>query len=103
MLENFPHFAVFVLSRRVSEAPRMYQPGIGPHAENAAIALALATFTIRRPSGPGGSSFRIPASLGRSAMRVGQPSEWVVEIKMARLRGDNGKPMIPRSRTITVQ
>ena len=49
MLENFPHFAVFVLSRRVSEAPRMYQPGIGPHAENAAIALALATFTIRLP------------------------------------------------------
>jgi hypothetical protein len=23
---------------------------------------------------------------------VGQPYEWVVEIKMARLRGDNGKP-----------
>ena len=23
---------------------------------------------------------------------VGQPYEWLIEIKMARLRGDNGKP-----------
>ena len=25
-------------------------------------------------------------------MWIGQPAEWVVEVKMARLRGDNGKP-----------
>jgi len=72
---------------------RVYQPGIGPHAENAAIALALATFTAQAAIGPWGQFVPYPGFPRQKCdLWVGQPNEWVIEIKMARLRGDNGKP-----------
>jgi hypothetical protein len=72
---------------------RVYQPGIGPHAENAAIALALATFTSQAAIGPWGQFVPYPGFPRQKCdLWVGQPCEWVIEIKMARFRGDNGKP-----------
>jgi hypothetical protein len=42
------------LVARSQRGTRIYQPRIGPHAENAAIALALATFTSQAVIGPWG-------------------------------------------------
>src|SRR5262249_7551511 len=72
---------------------RAYQPGIGPHAENAAVALALASIGDEALLGFCGQ-FAPYRGLPRQKcdLWVGKPYEWVIEIKMARLRGDNGKP-----------
>jgi hypothetical protein len=72
---------------------RAYQPGIGPHSENAAVALALASIADHATFGPCGQFAPYPgAPRQKCDLWVGLPYEWVVEIKMARLRGDNGNP-----------
>jgi hypothetical protein len=72
---------------------RLYRPGIGPHAEDTAVALTLTAMRTLQPdryervrpvSYPSGS--RLRCDLG-----FGEPLEWVVEVKMARAFGDNGK------------
>lgn len=72
-----------------------YQPGVGPHPENAAVALVLAELAQDPtwPPVPCGQFVPYPNQKGQVCdMWVGQPAEWLVEVKMARLRGDNGKP-----------
>src|SRR5262249_32675352 len=75
---------------RSQRSERIYRPGIGPHAENAAIALALAELP---PDGPPWRQFVPYPGLTRQKcdLRIGEPLDWVIEVKMARLRGDNGK------------
>src|SRR5439155_6140536 len=70
---------------------RVYRSGIGPHAENTAISLALAELSDNRP--PWTQFVPYPGFPRQKCdLGIGQPLEWVVEAKMARLRGDNGKP-----------
>jgi hypothetical protein len=57
------------------------------------VALALASIADRSPLGHCGQFAAYPGLPRQKCdLWVGQPYEWVVEIKMARLRGDNGKP-----------
>src|SRR5207247_1868611 len=74
---------------RSQRGDRTYQPGIGPHSENAAIRLALAEMKDRSWQ----QFIPYPALLRQKCdLGIGSPLEWVIEIKMARFRGDNGKP-----------
>jgi hypothetical protein len=78
-----------------SSRGRVYQAGLGPHAEDAAVALVLEEL-VEDPSWAGvacGQFIDYPSGGAQVCdMWVGEPTEWVVEVKMARLRGDNGKP-----------
>jgi hypothetical protein len=71
-----------------------YEAGIGPHAEDAVVRMAL---TQMRDS----EAFRgvdmgqflpYPDSPRQKCdLWIGDPVEWCIEVKMARFRGDNGK------------
>jgi hypothetical protein len=74
---------------------RAYLPGIGPHAENAAVALMLVSLRSnpRYTAIPLGQFLPYPnAPRQKCDLWVGEPPEWAIEVKMARFRGDNGKP-----------
>jgi hypothetical protein len=78
-----------------STTGRVYQAGLGPHAEDAAVALVLAELR----DDPDWSTVPCGQFIGYPNQRAqvcdlwfGEPAQWVVEVKMARLRGDNGKP-----------
>ena len=78
-----------------SRTGRIYQPGLGPHAEDAAVALVL--HELRRDPAMEtiefGQFLPYPESARqRCDLWIGKPVEWAVEVKMARFRGDNGKP-----------
>ena len=78
-----------------SRTGRAYQAGIGPHAENAAVALALEKMQARDPfRGVAlGQFLPYPGSPRQKCdVWIGDPPEWAIEVKMARFRGDNGKP-----------
>ena len=74
---------------------REYQAGIGPHAEDAAVRLTIAEVQAD-PSWTGGPLCQFlpypDAPRQKCDLGVGDPLDWVAEVKMARLRGDNGKP-----------
>lgn len=79
----------------VSRTGRAYQPGIGPHAENAAVALLLDE--LRAMAGYGSIECGQflpypPPSRQKCDLWIGDPLRWAIEVKMARFRGDNGKP-----------
>jgi hypothetical protein len=73
---------------------RTFQPGIGPHAENAAIRLALDQLELM-PRYRGASLGQFDPYPGAPRQKVdvwiGEPREWVIEVKMARFVGDNGR------------
>jgi hypothetical protein len=77
-----------------SRSGRAYQPGLGPHSENAAMALTLAELDLERLGLTDAGQFAPYPNAPRQKCDVwfGLPLEWVVEAKMARFRGDNGKP-----------
>jgi hypothetical protein len=85
-------FAPSAVSQR---GTRTYRPGIGPHSENAALGLALAQLkSIPRYSVvPLGQFEPYPrAPRQKCDLWFGRPLEWTIEVKMARFRGDNGRP-----------
>jgi hypothetical protein len=76
----------------VTRTGRRYQAGIGPYPENKAMELvveelrAAAAFVC-------GQFISYPAAVRQKCdVWLGDPLEWVVEVKMGRFRGDNGKP-----------
>jgi hypothetical protein len=78
----------------VSRSGRTYQPGIGPHAENAAVALMLEELHRIEPytALPMGQFLRYPhAPRQKCDLWLGDPVQWALEVKMARFKGDNGK------------
>lgn len=77
----------------VSRTGRVYQPGLGPHSEDAAVRLVFAEMQKRAPElyGVGGQGLPYPGSRERCDLFVGRPAVWAIEIKMARFHGDNGK------------
>src|SRR5262249_48955331 len=78
----------------VSRTGRAYQPGIGPHGEDRAVALILAEMKAANMQryAAFGQGLVYPGSKQKCDLWIGDPIEWVVEIKMARFFGDNGKP-----------
>jgi hypothetical protein len=79
----------------VSRTGRQYQAGLGPHAEDAAVALMLAELRKLDPYSSLACGQFLPypdAPRQKCDLWVGAPVEWAVEIKMARFKGDNGKP-----------
>jgi hypothetical protein len=76
----------------------LYQPGIGPHTETAAVALIaedLVTLSPERYSGRVRLGVSYPSgSREKCDLCIGTPPswEWAIEIKMLRLMRDNGKP-----------
>jgi hypothetical protein len=74
---------------------RIYRPGIGPHSENLAIALALEQLRdmSHYASVEMGQFLPYPnAPRQKCDLWIGSPLEWAIEVKMARFSGDNGKP-----------
>lgn len=76
----------------VTRAGRKYQPGIGPYPENAAMRLVVEELRLAAKV-PCGQFIPYPGSMRQKCdLWIGEPVDWVVEVKMGRFRGDNGKP-----------
>jgi hypothetical protein len=76
----------------VSRSGREYQVGIGPYAENRAMELVVEELNSSG-AGPCGQFAPYPnAARQKCDLWIGSPLEWVIEVKMGRFRGDNGKP-----------
>jgi hypothetical protein len=78
----------------VSRTGRQYQAGIGPHAEDAAIALMLDELRQGEPYASISCGQFLPypdAPRQKCDLWLGEPPQWVAEVKMARFKGDNGK------------
>ena len=78
----------------VSRTGRQYQAGIGPHAEDAAVALMLIELRQIDPDRSLACGQFVPyphAPRQKCDLWIGDPLAWVAEIKMARFKGDNGK------------
>jgi hypothetical protein len=76
----------------VTRAGREYRAGIGPYPENKAMELVVGE--LRDTAAVACGQF-IPypaASRQKCDLWLGDPLEWVVEVKMGRFRGDNAKP-----------
>jgi hypothetical protein len=74
---------------------RAYQPGIGPHSEPAAIKLIMQELAEALPEKY--SRFRLGVPFPNSPrmkcdLSLADSPPWHIEVKMARFRGDNGKP-----------
>ncbi|HTP53108.1 MAG TPA: hypothetical protein VMK42_20640 [Anaeromyxobacteraceae bacterium] len=77
-----------------SRTGRIYQAGIGPHGEDRAVELTIAEMRTAHPERYTaiGQGLQYPNSKQRCDVWIGEPVTWVLEIKMARFFGDNGKP-----------
>ena len=73
---------------------RVYQPGIGPHAENDAVDLVVAELKRLHPERYAAirSRARYPMSRQKCDLILEGQEGWAIEVKMARFSGDNGKP-----------
>ena len=74
-----------------STAGRFYQPGIGPFGETKAVELTLAELrTVRGGVYAHAGKRRYPASRKECDLTLGEPPDWAIEVKIARIRRDNG-------------
>lgn len=73
---------------------KKYKPGIGPHDEDVAVELALQELRASKPatygSGRSGQQLLYPGKKLRADLWLGEPREWVIEVKMARFFRNNG-------------
>ena len=77
-----------------SKAP--YQPGIGPHTETATVELVMSELQRRSPELYGKSAVGVPyeaRSRQKCDLAFGQDPDWdwLIEVKMIRMLGDNAK------------
>lgn len=72
------------------DGTRLYQPGIGPFSEDAAVALTLAEMQAAGGDYTGAGKRRYPGSRYVCDLTLGQLPDWAIEIKLARLGRDNG-------------
>ena len=74
-----------------STAGRFYKPGIGPFGETKVVALTLAELrTVRGGVYADAGKRRYPASKNECDLALGERPDWAIEVKVARLRRDNG-------------
>jgi len=73
---------------------RAYQPGIGPHPEDAAVKLVLDKMRHLHPDVYAHARAQVPYpnSKQKCDLVIGEPVQWFIEIKMARVYGDNNRP-----------
>jgi len=73
---------------------RIYQAGIGPYSEARAVELVVGELKRMSPHTylTLRTGIQYPGSRLTSDLALGEPIEWVFEIKMARFLGDNNKP-----------
>lgn len=70
---------------------RLYQVGIGPFGEDKAVALTVAELKTLRPGVyDDAQPARYPEARGTCDLVVGDPPEWAIEVKLARVGRDNG-------------
>ena len=67
----------------VSRTGRQYQPGLGPHGEDRAVALVLAEMRTAHPETYErcGHSLPYPGSRQKCDLWFGEPLEWAVEVR----------------------
>lgn len=73
------------------DGTRLYKPGIGPFGEDDAVALTLAEMrTSNGNAYANAGKRRYPSGKFVCDLALGELPEWAIEVKMARLRRDNG-------------
>ena len=73
------------------DATRLYQPGIGPFGEDAAVAMTLAEMQAANAGiYAGAGKRRYPDSSHVCDLALGALPDWAIEVKLARLGRDNG-------------
>jgi hypothetical protein len=87
-MEIVDHRAPQASSNR--DATRLYQPGIGPFGEDAAVAMTLAEMQASSNAYSGAGKRRYPGSTHVCDLAIGSRPDWAAEVKLARLGRDNG-------------
>lgn len=75
---------------QVSRTGRVYKAGIGPFSEDAAVRMAVKSNPVLA-----GALTQVPYPGSRQTCDLQiatTQGDWAIEVKMARFRGDNGKP-----------
>ena len=72
------------------DASRLYQPGIGPFGEDAAVAMTLAEMQAHDGAYSVAGKRRYPAGRSVCDLALGERPDWAIEVKLARLGRDNG-------------
>lgn len=87
--------AMFAVDRRrpvfVTRTGRAYQPGIGPHSEEKTVELVLQEMRSAFPDryAKCGQGLAYPSSRQKCDLWIGDPLQWVIEVRMARFFGGN--------------
>lgn len=80
---------------RSSRTGRVYQPGIGPHSEPAVVDLVMRELAMadaaRFSEHEIGASYPSNPRL-KCDLTIRGKEYWAIEVKMARFKGDNGRP-----------
>lgn len=76
----------------ITRTGREYRAGIGPYPENKAMELVVAELRTAADVACGQFVPYPTSSRQKCDLWLGDPMEWVVEVKMGRFRGDNAKP-----------
>ena len=87
-MEIIDHRAPQASSHR--DAARLYQPGIGPFGEDAAVAMTLAEMQASSNAYSDAGKRRYPGSTHVCDLAIGAGPDWAIEVKLARLGRDNG-------------
>jgi hypothetical protein len=69
---------------------RMYQPGIGPFAEDTAVALTTTEMQAHSAEYLNDSKRRYPAGGQTCDLAVGKLPDWAIEVRLARVDRDDG-------------
>lgn len=73
------------------DATRLYQPGIGPFGENAAVALTLTEMRAAHHDAYAvAGKRRYPSGRSVCDLALGERPDWALEVKLARIGRDNG-------------
>lgn len=73
------------------DAARLYQPGIGPFGEDAAVAMTVAEMQAADKNAyTDAGKRRYPGSSHVCDLALGTIPDWAIEVKLARLGRDNG-------------
>jgi hypothetical protein len=79
-----------------ARSERLYLPGIGPHTESQTIQLVMAELSMDHTQGFRNFQVQLPYPnfpRRKCDLAVHAPKRsWYLEVKMARFKGDNGKP-----------
>jgi hypothetical protein len=88
-METVDHRRPQAASQR--NAARLYQPGIGPFGEDAAVAMTVAEMQAANKAAYADTGKRrYPGSSHVCDLALGATPEWAMEVKLARLGRDNG-------------